>query len=267
MTNFDDYKDRYSNIVMEREDGILVMRFHSDGGELEWENSAHQEWPHAFFDVAMDAENHVVIMTGTGENFIARARHESWGPDRNTIPVRERIFHESKVLLRNLLDIPVPVIGIVNGPARIHAELPLLSDIVLASDTALFQDSVHFQTGGVPGDGVHVLWPMWIGPNRARHFLLTGREIDAGEALDLGLVAEVLPQDQLMDRALEIARRMTQRHMLTLRYSRLALTNGIRRVLNADLDEGLALEFMARAYLSNQGAYPFIRTPDPTQPE
>jgi enoyl-CoA hydratase/carnithine racemase len=260
MRTFDDYKDAYANAVMRREDGILEVRLHSAGGELAWEESAHRELPYAFYDIAADPENLVVILTGTGENFIGRADHESWGPDRNSIDVRERIFHETKLLLRGLLDIPVPVIGAINGPARIHAELPLMSDIVLASETALFQDAVHFQTGGVPGDGVHVLWPLWLGPNRGRYFLLTGQEITAQEGLELGLVGEVLTPDELLPRAWEVARRMIERPKLTLRYSRLALTIGLRRALNADLDEGAALEFMARAYMMNRGAYPYIKS-------
>ena len=60
--------------------------------------------------------------------------------------------------------------------------------------------------GIVPGDGVHVWWPMVLGPNRARHFLLTGDEIDAAEAKRLGVVAEVVPHDQVLTRAWDIAR-------------------------------------------------------------
>jgi enoyl-CoA hydratase/carnithine racemase len=188
---------------------------------------------------------------------LAKVAHESWGEDRSSVQVRDRIFHETTLLLRGLLDIHVPVIAAINGPARIHAELPLLGDIVLAAEGTVFQDSVHFQTGGVPGDGVHALWPLWLGHNRARYFLLLGQEIHADEALELGLVGEVLPREELMDRAWAIARRFIQRPPLTLRYTRRALTIGIRRVLNADLDEGVALEFLARAY-PGAGRYPFI---------
>jgi enoyl-CoA hydratase/carnithine racemase len=60
----------------------------------------------------------------------------------------------------NLLDIEVPVIAAVNGPALIHAEIPVLSDIVICSEKAEFQDAPHFANGVVPGDGVHVVWPL-----------------------------------------------------------------------------------------------------------
>jgi enoyl-CoA hydratase/carnithine racemase len=244
--SLDEYADSYANLDLTRQDGILVARLHSRGGPLVWEESVHRELPRAFMDIATDPENEIVILTGTGEHFCNRVDFESWGSDRGTSGLNDRIFHEAKVLLRGLLDIHVPVIGVVNGPARVHAELPLLSDVVLASETAVFQDSVHWTIGAVPGDGVHVLWPMWLGPNRGRQFLYMSEEIGAQEALSLGLVAEVLPPELLLDRAFEIARAFVQKPRLTRRYARVALTLGIRRALEADFNEGLALQMLAR---------------------
>jgi enoyl-CoA hydratase/carnithine racemase len=212
---------------------------------LVWEESVHRELPRAFMDIASDPDNEIVILTGTGESFCTHVDFQSWASDRGPA-LQDRIFHEAKVLLRGLLDIHVPVIGAVNGPARVHAELPLLSDVVLASDTAVFQDSVHWTIGAVPGDGVHVLWPMWLGPNRGRQFLYMSEEIGAQEALSLGLVAEVLPAERLLDRAFEIARLFVEKPRLTRRYARVALTLGIRRALEADFNEGLALQMLAR---------------------
>ena len=61
----------------------------------------------------------------------------------------DRVHWEGRALLMNLLNIEVPVISAINGPAWRHCEIPLLSDIVLASDTAAFQDSAHFMSGHV----------------------------------------------------------------------------------------------------------------------
>ena len=74
--------------------------------------------------------------------------------------------------------------------------MPLLADIVIASDTALFSDSGHFPGGQVPGDGVHVVFPMLMGMNRGRYFLWTGQVIKADEALRLGLVERGAAQGQ-----------------------------------------------------------------------
>jgi enoyl-CoA hydratase/carnithine racemase len=142
----------------------------------------------------------------------------------------------------NLLEIEVPMVAAVNCPATVHAELALLCDIVFASDTATFKDAPHFRFGTVPGDGVHLLWPLLLGMNRGRHFLLTGKKFDAQEALDLGLVAEVMPQAELLDRTWEIARDLNKRPAITLRYARLAMTQILKQVFQNNLSYGLALE-------------------------
>lgn len=66
------------------------------------------------------------------------------------------------------------MISAVNGPCNIHSEIPVLGDIVLASDDTYFQDASHFPRGQVPGDGQHVIWSFLVGHTRARYFILTG---------------------------------------------------------------------------------------------
>lgn len=134
------------------------------------------------------------------------------------------------------------MIAAVNGPAIIHAELAVLCDIVLAADHAVFQDAPHFPGGLVPGDGVHVVWPLVLGINRGRYFLLTGQKLSAQEALNLGVVNEVLPRDQLLPRAWELAEQLIKQPPLTLRYARVVLTQQLKRLMLDNLGYGLALE-------------------------
>ena len=178
MASLDQYSDKYDNIRFERRDGILQMTFHTGGGPLQWGGGPHEEFPRAFADVGSDRENRVIIVTGTGDVFSGPQGTAAGAPKR---PPREwdRTYWEGKKLLGNLLDIEVPMIAAVNGPALRHSEIPLLCDIVLASETAAFQDSGHFMSNLVPGDGVHVVYPMLLGANRGRYFLLTGQSIGA----------------------------------------------------------------------------------------
>jgi enoyl-CoA hydratase/carnithine racemase len=152
------------------------VALHTEGGPLVWSESAHRELGYLFADIAADAQNRVVILTGTGDAFCADRPGEPWAAMEPSARW-EKIYLEGKRLLENLLNIDVPIIGAVNGPARIHAELIVLSDIVLAAETAVFQDAAHIPNGKVPGDGVHIVWPLLLGPIRGRYFLLTGEEV------------------------------------------------------------------------------------------
>ncbi|HEY4332182.1 MAG TPA: enoyl-CoA hydratase/isomerase family protein [Ilumatobacteraceae bacterium] len=244
---FDEYSTAYHHVAMTRTDGIIELTLHSDGGPLVWGDAPHTELGYCFADVAADPDNRIVILTGAGGKFIADL-DTSWVGGMN--PAKwDKIYQHGRRLLQNLLAIEVPVIAAVNGPARVHAELAVLADIVLAADTADFQDAPHFRYGTVPSDGVHIVWPHLLGANRGRYFLLTGQRLSAREALDLGVVSEVLPAHELMARARQLAAQLARQPDATLRYTRVALTEDLKRRLSTDLGYGLALEGLA-AYQS-----------------
>jgi enoyl-CoA hydratase/carnithine racemase len=234
------YFDRYETLAFERTpDGILTLRLHSGGGPVVYRAAHHRDWAHAFLDVAADRANRVVILTGTGDAFIDR---DGWDRPIAGVRIWDEIYWEAKRVLQTLLEIEVPVIGAVNGPATIHAELALLSDITLASETAAFQDAAHLPARAVPGDGVHIVWQELLGSNRGRYFLLTGQKLSAREALALGVVNEVLAPDRLMPRARELAAQLAALPTLTLRYTRVAFTQRWKRLMHENLGYGLALE-------------------------
>ena len=247
MSRFEAYRDKFSCLRMRREDGILEMRLHTDDGPLRWGLIPHGELPDAFAEVGRDRDNRVVILTGTGDEFSGiRANVASRSLAQGlTARAYDRVHWEGRALLMNLLNIECPVIAAINGPAWRHCEIPLLSDIVLASDTAQFQDSAHFMSGMLPGDGMHIVMPLLMGMNRGRYFLLTGQTLSAHEAQALGLVNEVLPADQVLARAWEHARLLAARPTLLLRYTRLMFTEHLRRRMQDLLGYGLAMEGLA----------------------
>ena len=142
MAYFEAYAGSYRNIAMSRENGILEMRFHTDGGPLRWTHigGAHSELGAAFADVAADPENRLVIMTGTGEAFSLSADGLE-EPLRRDTATWDIILRNGMRLIHSLLDIDAPVISCINGPAYRHPEIPLLADIVLCAENAVIQDA------------------------------------------------------------------------------------------------------------------------------
>lgn len=248
MGELSEYAGKYQCIKMERRGGVLQVMLHTNGGPLQWGLGPHRELPLAFHDISNDHANKVVIFTGTGAEFsgprVTNTGHPLF-PTRPSVETVERLLTEGKQGLLNFLDIGVPIISAINGPAWRHSELPLLADIVLAADTVQFQDSAHFTGGLVPGDGMHVVYPLLLGANRARYFLLTGQTLSAKQAQELGLVAEVLPPDRLMPRAWELAEEIAKKPTSLVRATRAVLTEHIKRHMQDLLGFGLYAEMLA----------------------
>ncbi len=240
-TNFEDYKNSYTTIKMTREDGILQLTFHTEDGPLRWGRGPHYEFGHAFSDIQRDPENKVIIMTGTGETFSGPASSPGTFPS-STAEQWDSTMRSGMMLTTNLLNLDSIIISCVNGPAYRHPEIPLLADIVLAAPEACFQDSAHFVNRMTPGDGVNFVFPILLGLNRARYFLLTGKVLSADQALELGLVSELHPRERLLDRAWELARTLIKQNPLVLRYTRLLLTHELKKSAVEFLGYGAALE-------------------------
>lgn len=241
---FEDYKDKYENLKMERTNtGILTVTMHTNGGSHIMTGKSHREFPDAFADIASDNGNEIVILTGAGVNWITEIDFST--VDDITKPEGwYKILFETRRVLYNLCDISVPVIVAINGPAPIHGEYALLADIILASETTYFQDNQHLPVGGgvVPGDGVQVIYPEVLGRIRGHYFLLTMQKISAQEALNIGMVNEVLPPNQLLQRAQELAEQLLKIAPITRRYTRLMMTKKMKQLINENVPYDMGLE-------------------------
>lgn len=261
MTERPHYFDKYKTFKFERqENGVLIVRYHSNDGPVLYGDVHHGEWAPAFTDIGMDRGNRVVIFTGTGDIFIEE--HGHWGRPMELPRHYEIAVYDQAIMMQRLLEIPVPVICAVNGPALIHAELMVVGDVTLCSEKAVFADEGHFTAGETPGDGVIPIFQELLGINRGNYFILTGQKIDAETALDLGIANEVLPHDKLMDRALEIANQMATYTDLTLRTTRQCTSDRWKRVLSETVGvrngmAGLVLGHIDRGWMvwdgSNEG--------------
>jgi enoyl-CoA hydratase/carnithine racemase len=252
--SFEEYKDDYPHIKMERSDeGILLMQLHNgEGAEFEWSFSNHHEIAFSWRDVGADPENKLIILTGSGDAFLRKEYLQTDKVDREGMddPKKRAVewidaHGHGKRLEFDLLEIEQPMIAALNGPCSIHAEIPLLCDIVLAADHTVIADAVHFEFGLVPGDGVQAIFPLLMGLNRARYFMLTGQELSAEQCLDWGLFNEVLPQEKVLDRAYELARQILKAKPMTVRLFRPTVLQQVKRLMLDSVSHGLMMEGMA----------------------
>ena len=168
------YFDKYENLAFSRdEEGVLVLRFHTDGGPVVFAGQTHQDLPAALEELSLDRDNKALVITGTGGSFM----DEIDGPSLGEIfkpAAWEKTRTEGAKVLQRLLELPMPVVGVANGPATVHSEYLLLSDIHIASERATYGDSPHPAFGITGGDGLHVVWEEIAGTARASWLRWTG---------------------------------------------------------------------------------------------
>ena len=253
MAKFETYRTAFPNARLSRsETGVLEVVLHTEGGKLVFNGHTHEQFVDLFHQIGEDRDNRVVILTGAGDAFM-----DSISPDGFDFfsPLGyDKILREGRKVLSNILDIEVPIISALNGPVLLHSEYALLTDIILATPDTVFQDKPHFDFGIVPGDGVNLLWPEVIGSVRGRYFILTRQVLDARTAQDWGVVNEIVPADQLLARAHEIAEQIASLPPLTSRYTRIALTQKLRRIVDEGAGYGLALEGISAAQVARSMA-------------
>jgi enoyl-CoA hydratase len=206
----------------------------------------HAELRDIFAPLSADPAVDAVVLTGTGSNFFSGASLEH---TRDMLVghfdagVRGQL--ETRQIISRLLDFDKPLVAAVNGAAiGPGVVLSFLADFVVASTDARFQDT-HIRIGLPAGDGGTLLWPLLVGMQRARSLLLRGKPITAQEALELGLVTEVVEIGELLPQALRLAAQLRDFPSFAYRTTKLALNQWFRMSSLFTLDLALGMEVAA----------------------
>jgi enoyl-CoA hydratase/carnithine racemase len=218
----EEYAEKYRDtFLFERRDGILQMQFHTRGGPAGQDGahgaagSSYDAWNHAWRDVGSDPENKVLILTGTGEDWLrpppmAEAVVSTSGRTGARGPNVGRTYLDAVKNTENFIfGFNIPTIGAINGPAPFHFATALLCDITICTDDTVLHES-HCALGTAPGDGAAFVLQELMNLKQAAYYLYLSEPITAEVALRLGLVNEVMPRDQLLPRAWELAERIAQ---------------------------------------------------------
>ena len=201
----------------------------------------HDRLPALFAQIGDDRSVQAFIMRGSGKIFSSGGDVTSGMQNRHAGQVVEMHQIATRIMTR-LLEIPQITMCIVNGPALgFAANLALHFDLLVAADHAYFKDT-HTAFGAVPGDGASYMWPLLMGPARAKEFLLGGAELGAEEALRLGFVNRVAALDDVDAVGDELLESVTSKAPLAVRLGKMAINSPIRAASEEALNLAMAAE-------------------------
>ncbi|MQA94821.1 MAG: enoyl-CoA hydratase/isomerase family protein [Streptosporangiales bacterium] len=223
-------------------DGVLRVTISAPGRLNAVDTVGHRELAEIWRDVDRDDDVRAVVIRGEGNAFSA-------GGDLSMIEemvadyaVRARVLAEARDIVYNVINCSKPVVSAMQGPA-VGAGLAvgLLADVSVAGEHARIIDG-HTRLGVAAGDHSVIVWPLLCGMAKAKYHLLTCETLTGAEAERIGLVSLCVPDDEVHDKALEIAGRLAAGSQDAIRWTKYALNNWLRSAGPA-FDASLALEF------------------------
>lgn len=218
-------------VTMDAPDGLnaFTEAFHATFVEL---------WDH----IGDDDDARAVVLTGAGRAFSAGGSYDDFEHRRVDRNVRRRSMALARRLVGTMLDVEVPVVAAVNGPAvGLGATVVTLCDIVFMAERAFLADT-HVSVALVAGDGGAVTWPAHTSLLRAKQYLLTGDRVPAEVAVELGLANFVVPADALLADATAFAHRLAAQPPQALQATKAVLNQHLRANAVRALGYGLAAE-------------------------
>ena len=202
----------------------------------------HEQFVDVWADVEADEDCRAVVLTGAGRTFSAGGSYEDFEGRRVDQARRRRSLRLARRLADEMIEVAVPVVAAVNGPAvGLGCTVATLSDIVFMAEDAWMADT-HVSVALVAGDGGAVTWPAHTSLLRAKQYLLTGDRLGAHEAVELGLANFVVPGDRLLDEALAFAHRLAAQPPQALQETKAILNQHLRANAVRALGYGLATE-------------------------
>jgi enoyl-CoA hydratase len=234
----------FTNLAFSRLGDVLRVEIAHPSNPMNVVDGAmHDDLARLFRELKRERAARAVLLTGRGKFFSAGGDF-TWFPRLQDPAVLEQTRRDGKQLVWDLLDVEIPIVAAVNGPAvGLGASIALLCDVIFMADSALIADP-HVRVGVVAGDGGAAIWPLLLGPARAKQYLMTGDAVKAAEAERIGLVNRVVPADELESTALAFATRLAAGAPLAVQFTKQAVNKLVKDALNTAFDASMALEML-----------------------
>lgn len=235
----------YEHLKVEVREGIGTVTLNRPEARNAMNRTMIREFHGIWNDLALDSDVNAVVVSGAGTHFSVGgdvkqmsnrvggdflAENETWDP-----AIGRR-------LVNNLLELDKPVICAINGDAAgLSCTIALFCDITVMNEDARIGDP-HVRVGLVAGDGGAVIWPFLVGMSRAKEYLMRGALLRGRDAERIGLVNYALPADQVMPKAMELARELADGAPWAIRWTKLALNTALKERVNLVQPAAYALE-------------------------
>jgi enoyl-CoA hydratase len=232
--------ERYETITVTRDGGVAIVTLDRPEHRNSVDDRMHSELTTIFVDLRRAKDVRAILLTGAGDAFCA-------GGDSSPTRKFETFtgltpIEEARATIESLVDLDQPLVAAVNGDALgLGAILASLADVAIAGRSARIGDA-HVRGGVTAGNGSSAVWPILIGLNRTKELLFNSRLLDAEEAQRIGLVHEVVADEDVMPRALAQAHAWTELNPLALQTTKRALNVHLKAAVAQVLPLSLALE-------------------------
>ena len=254
----------FATLAVRRDGDVLtVMIDHPHSAMNAVDATLHTEFATLFGALKREDHARAAVLTGSGRAFSAGG-DMGWFPSLRNPAALHALRREAKQIVWDLLDVEIPIVCALNGPAvGLGASIALLCDVVVMADTAAIIDP-HVQVGLVAGDGGAAIWPLLVGPLVAKRHLMLGDPLDAETALRYGIASQVCPADEVAAVAGHWADRLAAQPPLAVQGTKLSVNAQIKQALLTSFDVSTALEigcFASDDHVEAVDAFVEKRTP------
>ena len=215
--------DSYRELRVEREGDVLTVGLEKPGN-----GEKHSELSRLFAEVRAD-DVRVVVLTGAGDQFMPHANMQWYASvgEKDWL----RLMREGKWLLRDMAELPQPIVVALNGDAvGLGASIASFADVIVAAEEATMTDR-HLAMSLVAGDGGALSLPLSMGVHRAKAFYLLSKPLTARELHEAGVVTEVVPRDRLDEAVRAVVETLLAQSREALQWTKMVLNRQLQHSL------------------------------------
>jgi enoyl-CoA hydratase len=229
-------------VLVENDGYVRIVTLNRPDSMNAFSDEMHDGLIDALRDIGRDGDARAIVLTGAGRAFSAGGDIDQFELYANDFAARRAILRVGRQLFDDLVNVHLPVVAAVNGPAvGLGCTLVSACDMVFMSEKSYLADP-HVTVALVAGDGGAVTWPLNAGLLRAKEYLLTGDRMSPHIAVEIGMANRVVAPDVLMREATAYAHRLAALPWQAVQDTKLVLNQHLRQASVNALGIGFAAE-------------------------